>query len=66
MGGGDHSLKSSAPQLLWFGTEGVMKIFSQRMTYRTNETINESINDEGVCRTATATPGLLNKAQTLS
>ena len=29
-----------------------------------NELINESINDEAVCRTAPATPGLLNKVKT--
>ena len=35
-GGGEPSLKMSAPYFLQFGTEGVLKIFTQRM--------NESLN----------------------
>ena len=31
-GGGEHSTKISAPYLLGFGNEGLMKIFSQIMT----------------------------------
>ena len=54
VGGGGPSLKMSAPYLLQFGSEGVVK--KQRM----NDLINQSINDEGVCRTALAAPGLLN------
>ena len=46
----------SAPYLLRFGSEGVLKIFPQRIT----QLINLLMNDEGVCRTAPATPGLLN------
>ena len=52
MVGGEHSLKISAPQLLWFGIRSALKIFPQ-------STLNESINYEGVYRTAPATPGLL-------
>jgi hypothetical protein len=29
VGGGEPSLKISAPWLLWFGSEGVLKIFSE-------------------------------------
>ena len=43
-------------QLPRFGSEGVMKIFSQRIT----ESVNYLINNKGVCRTALATSGLLN------
>ena len=53
MVGGEHSLKISAPQLLWFGIDSVLKIMNERIT--------QSVNDEGVYRTAPATPGLLNK-----
>ena len=34
-----------------------MKMFSQRIT----EWVSEPINDEGVCRTAPATPSLLKR-----
>ena len=33
LGGGEPSVQISAPELLWFGSEGVLKIFSQKMTY---------------------------------
>ena len=55
MVGGEHSLKISAPQLLWFGIDSALKIYPQTMT----QLMNELINDEAVCRTAPATPGLL-------
>ena len=35
-GGGEYSLKISAPQLLWFGMDSIWKIM--------NERLNESIN----------------------
>ena len=54
VGGGEPSLKISAPYFLRFGIEGLMKIFSQIMTYW----INEWVNDKGVYKTAPATPGL--------
>ena len=53
-GGCEHSLKISAPQLLLFGIDCVLKILNKRITYW----INEWINDKGVYRTAPATPGL--------
>ena len=56
MVGGEHSLKISAPQLLWFGIDSTLNIFPQTIT----ELMNELINDGGDCRTAPATPGLLN------
>ena len=56
MVGGEHSLKIAGPLLLWIGSEGVLKLFSQRMT----QCLNELMSDKGVCRTAPATEGLLN------
>ena len=53
--GGEHSLKISAPHLLWFGIDSTLNIFPQTMT----DSVNELINDGGDCRTALATPGLL-------
>ena len=50
--GGEYSIKILALQLLRFGSEGVIKIFWERITY-------QSFNNKGVCRTATATLGLL-------
>ncbi len=44
--GGEHSLKSSAPQLLRFGIDSALKILNERMT----ELINQRMNK--------ATPGL--------
>ena len=61
MWGGDPSLKISAPYLSRFGTEGVLKIFSQRMS----DLIKRSMSNGGVCRTAPATPGLLISAGTI-
>ena len=52
LGKGEHSLQFSAALLLWFGREGLL-VFSPRIT--------DLINDEGVCRIALDTPGLLNK-----
>ena len=49
--GGEHSLKISAPQLLWFGIDSALNIYPQ--------TISHSLNHKAVYRTAPATPGLL-------
>ena len=49
MVGGEHSLKISAPQLLWFGIDSALNIFPQTITFL--------INYEAVYRTALATPG---------
>ena len=57
MVGGEHYLIMSAPKLLRFGIDSVLKIVNENMT----QSINQSINDKGVCRTAPATLGLLNK-----
>ena len=55
MVGGKHSLKISAPQLLRFGIDRVLKNVNERITLL----LNQSMNDAGVYRTAPATPGLL-------
>ena len=55
MVGGEHSLQISAPQLLWFGIDSALKIFPQTMS----QSVNESINDGGDCKTAPTTLGLL-------
>ena len=52
MVGGEHSLKISAPQLLRFGIDSVLKILNKKMTQWINY-------DKGVYRIAPATPGLL-------
>ena len=49
---GEHSLKTSGPYLIQFGSEVVLKIWR-------NESINQC-SDEVFCRTPPATPGLLN------
>ena len=51
MMGGEHSLKISAPQLLRFGIDSVLKIMNERITYL----INQSMSDGGDCRIALAT-----------
>ena len=56
MVGGEHSLKISAPQLLKFGIDSVLKILNERITH----SMNQLIRNGGDCRTAPATPGLLN------
>ena len=56
-GGGDHFLKISASQLLRFWIENVLKILNKRMT----DLMNKSVNDEGICKTAPATQGLIKK-----
>ena len=61
MVGGEHSLNISAPQLLWFGIDSVLKILNERIT----QSMNELMNHESVYRTAPATPGLLNRGTTL-
>ena len=53
---GERSLKVSAPQLLWFGIDSALKIFPQTIS----ELIKQLISDGGDCRTAPATPGVLN------
>ena len=55
--GGKPSLKTSAPWLLRARTEGVLKIFPQRIT----KLINKWMNHKGVCRTAQAILSLLKK-----
>ena len=59
MVGGEHYLKISAPQLLRFGIDSVLKILNERIT----QSMNELMSDEGVCRTAPAPPGQLNMSQ---
>ena len=61
MEGGKHSLKISGPQLIRFGSEGILKIWRKRLT----QLVDELMNHKGVCRTAPATPGLLNTSVTL-
>ena len=51
MGGGETSLKLSAPLPLQFGSEGILKIFSQKITLINNWWVN----DWSVCKTAPAT-----------
>ena len=46
----------SALQLSQFGIYSVLKILNERIT----NSINELMSDGGDCRTAPATPGLLN------
>ena len=41
VGEGEPSLEISAPWFLWFGGEGVLKIFPQRMSYWMNEWITK-------------------------
>ena len=55
MVGGEHSLKISAPQLLRFGCNDVLKVWRKRVTHP----LNESMSYKGDCRTAAATQGLL-------
>ena len=40
---GEHSPKFSAPKLLRLGSEGILKIFSQRVSQCPNYLINESV-----------------------
>ena len=37
---GEHFLKISAPQLLWFGIDSTLNIFPQTMSQSVNELIN--------------------------
>ena len=57
MVGGEHSLNISAAQLLRLGIDSVFQILKDRIT----DWSNEWINYEGDCKTAPATPVLLNK-----
>ena len=54
--GGEPSLKIPAPQLLQFGSEGVLKIWMKRLTHL----ITWLISNGGVYRTAPSSPGLFN------
>ena len=56
-GGGEYPLKTSAPWLLWFGCNDALKGLRKRVTHQIS--MNQSMSDEGGCRTAPATPGLL-------
>ena len=56
MVGGEHSLKMSAPQLLWFGIDIALNIFPQTITYSVSYP-----NHKAVYRTALGTPGLLKE-----
>ena len=53
--GGEHYLKISAPQLIWFGIDSGLKKLNKRITYW----INELIIDKCLYRTAPATPCLI-------
>ena len=44
MVGGEHSLKISAPQLLWFGIDSTLNIFPQTMSV--NQLITEVIVEQ--------------------
>ena len=55
MVGGHYSLKSSAPKLLQFGIDSVLKFLNKMIT----NLINLLMSDQDDCRTAPATPGLL-------
>ena len=43
---GEHSLKISAPQLLWFGIDSVLKILSKRITQGMNESVAKMIEEQ--------------------
>ena len=47
--------KISGPLLQWFGINDVLNIWRERIA----ESMNQSVNDGGVCKTAPAKPGLL-------
>ena len=46
MVGGEHSLKISAPQLLWFGIDSTLNIFPQTITEGVNQLITEVIVEQ--------------------
>ena len=46
MVGGEHSLKISAPQLLWFGIDSTLNIFPQTITELINDLITEVIVEQ--------------------
>ena len=52
MVGGEHSPKNSAPKLLWFAIDRVLKILNKRMS--------QLMSNGGECRKAPATLGMLN------
>ena len=56
MVGGEHSLKITAPKLLWFGIDSVLKILNERIN---DSCLYKLINHKGVYRTDPAKPGLL-------
>ena len=62
MVGGEHSLKISAPNLLRFGIDRVLKILNQKIS----QLIIQLMINGGDCRTAPATPGLLMNVQVYS
>ena len=57
-GGGEPSLKISASYLVLVLSYCLLNIFTKDDPV--NELMNKLMNKEGVCRTAPATPGLLN------
>ena len=57
MVGDEHSLKVSAPQLLWFVIDSVLRFEKKKGLL--NQSVIEIIKDKGVYSTAPATPGLL-------
>ena len=59
---GEPSVKMSAPQLLWLGNEGLLKIYRVMKIF--SQTITQLISDRGDCRTTPATQGLVNKMLT--
>ena len=42
-GGGELSLKTLAPQLLWFEMDSVLKILNKRMTQLINELMSDKV-----------------------
>ena len=46
MVGGKHSLKISAPQLLWFGIDSTLNIFPQTIAELMNQLITEVIVEQ--------------------
>ena len=56
MVGGEHFLQISAPRILRFGIDSVLKILNERISY----SMNEYMNPKGVHGTSPATQGLLN------
>ena len=53
----EHSLRNFSSLALCFERNIVLKVWSERLTY----SLNQWINDKGVCRKASTTPGLFKK-----